>query len=147
MGNGGNGNYGFGGGGGFQGNGGNGDVDPAGGFGNPAGGGGGGRYINGANGRIYYLDAGKVTVTTADGTDTDALLPNEIEKRPVPSGHGDIFAAGGFIQAAPSPDGKHVGVVMHTELGDALLLYDASDDQQSLYLLGIARKRGVYMFI
>ena len=41
---------------------------------------------------------------------------------------------------APSPDGKHLAAVMHTERGDALVLYDTSESEEALYLLGLAEQ-------
>jgi len=89
----------------------------------------------GADGRIYFLDAGKVS---SANTDTGAFLALFPTAEMLRSTLKDIFSSGGLQQLALSPNAQRIACVLKMEKGEALFVYEP--EKETLLLLGTGER-------
>ncbi len=89
----------------------------------------------GPDGRIYFLDAGKISSVNTETGAFLALFPTAEMLR---STLKNVFSSGGLQQMALSPDARRIACVLKMERGEALLVYEP--EAETLLLLGTGER-------
>ena len=96
--------------------------------------------VFGSDARVYFLADGKLLATTTEGTNTDQVFPSSdaLKSLAGTDEQPGILSMGGIARALPSPVGSNIAVVLKTEHGEALLLYEA--ETKYCVMIGVAER-------